>query len=250
MKGMNNMRKLNVYDVVSVTSPRSRLLEVEQAENILNEDYKVAENTLKTDCYLYDGVQNILSKRNQALIEVKEELQTEVKKSQAGIFIFGKIVHFKDINVEKAVREELEVYNRPIIKQDMREIKQLCIEGVYSLEGLQYAKNIEYLSLSWTDIFSEAESDRESAIIFSLIRPSLKNLVITHSVINQFTALSVLYNLENLNLSQNYGNYFDFSTFGLLTKVNQLVISENSISPKIKSYLNKHPELLEHIDIL
>lgn len=246
-KGMISMKKLNIYDDVSVTSPRIRLEEVTTAKKVLRKDFKCAEELADTKCVKMGGLQNILEQRETALDNFKAELLEEIKVSHGGLLTFGKIVHFKDAQLERAIREELNIYDRPVTKIDMRRIKKLFVEGCYSIEGLQYADNIEELSLTWTDIFTDIESDRDTAIIFSIIRSTLKKLSISHSVIKKYTALSALYNLEKLSIISNYSDYLDFSFFGLLTKIDHLEISKKCISPKIEDFLNKNPELQKGI---
>ncbi|MBQ0139651.1 MAG: hypothetical protein KBT36_10160 [Kurthia sp.] len=244
------MRKLNVYDVVSVTSVHERLLELDYAEKILQQDFEAADRDWPKKCHIVADVTSILQKRKNALDIYRKELMEELKHAQVGLLDFGEVVHFQDMNVEKAVKKELNISNRQVTKSDMHQLKSLSIEGAFSLEGLQYADAIEDLSLTWSDIFTDQESDTESAIIFSIIRPTLKRFFVSHSVIKKYTSLSVLHNLEYLHLEANYGEQFDFATFGLLTKVEKLVVSNNCLSIPIKKHLAIHPELLDLIEVI
>lgn len=239
------MKKLNMYDIVPVTPPKARLEELLIAEEVLECDYEIIEELHDLDENMYEGVLNILKQRKELLADFKSELAEEMKVTQSNARIFEEIVNFKDLEVEQAVRGELDIFDRPITKNDMRAIKKIFIEGCHSLEGLQYAENIEELCLTWTDIFTDIESDRDTAIIFSIIRPSLKKIKISHSVISKYTALSVLKNLKSISVTSNYSGYFDFAIFGLLRKMERLIISEKSVSPKVKVCLNENPQFKE-----
>lgn len=244
------MRKLNVYDIVPVTSVHERLLELKYAEDILQQDFEATKNDWTKKCYVVADVTTILQKRKQALEQYKKELIYELENTQVALLNIGNIVHFKDLNVEKAVKKELGIFGRQLTTSDMSKLKSLSVEGAYSLEGLQHATAIESLSLTWSDIFTDQESDMESAIIFSLIRSTLKSFFVSHSVIRKYTSLSVLHNLKCIHLEANYGEAFDFATFGLLTKVEKLVVSKNCLSEPVKKYLSIHPEVLEVIEII
>lgn len=244
------MRKLNVYDVVSVTSVHERILELEYAEKILQQDFEVANDEWMEKYHIVADVSSVLQKRKQMLEIYREELMEEFRNTKVGLVDFGEEVHFKDRNVEKAVKKKLNILNRPVNKSDMHDLKSLSVEGAFSLEGLQYAATIEELSLTWSDIFTDQESDMESAIIFSIIRPTLKRFSVSHSVIRKYTSLSILHNLEYLHLEANYGEQLDFKTFGLLTKVKKFVVSKNCLSPAVKKYLDENPKLLACIEVI
>lgn len=244
------MRKLNVYDIVPVTSVHERLMELEYAEEVLQQDFDTTKNDAQEKCSVVSDIETILQKRKQALKIYREELVYELENTKVGLVNFGEVVHFKDLNVEKAVKKELEIEGRQLTKKDMKQLKTLSVEGAYSLEGLQHASAIESLSLTWSDIFTDQESDMESAIIFSLIRPTLKQFFVSHSVIRKYTSLSVLHNLKCIHLEANYGEPFDFATFGLLTSVERFVVSRKCLSEPVKKFLEERPEVLDFIEVI
>lgn len=244
------MRKLNVYDIVPVTSVHERLMELEYAEEVLQQDFDTTKNDAQEKCSVVSDIETILQKRKQALKIYREELVYELENTKVGLVNFGEVVHFKDLNVEKAVKKELEIEGRQLTKKDMKQLKTLSVEGAYSLEGLQHASAIESLSLTWSDIFTDQESDMESAIIFSLIRPTLKQFFVSHSVIRKYTSLSVLHNLKCIHLEANYGEPFDFATFGLLTSVERFVVSRKCLSEPVKKFLEESPEVLDFIEVI
>lgn len=127
----------------------------------------------------------------------------------------------KDKELERVLREALNKPTGEITKNDLEKLKELFIlqEDIYSLEGLQYAKNLTSLSISFASI-SDLSPLRNLTQLVSL---DLRN-----NKIKDIEALSQLVNLEELNLS--YNRIEQINSLANLTKLKRLTLSGNKIS--------------------
>ncbi|MGZ0086895.1 leucine-rich repeat domain-containing protein [Caldibacillus thermoamylovorans] len=154
----------------------------------------------------------------------------------------------KDKELERVLREVLNKPTGEITENDLGRIKELSIlqEDVHSLEGLQYAKNLTSLRISFTSI-SDLSPLRNLTKLVSL---DLRN-----NKIKEIEALSQLVNLEELDLSYNRIEQID--PLATLTKLKKLTLSGNKIS-NIEAFANlKNLQILSlnqnqirHVDAL
>lgn len=114
----------------------------------------------------------------------------------------GDIVEFKCLQLEQVVRAHLGIFSRSITKEDMLGLNALIQEAppfppVASLEGLEYATN-------------------------------LQGLVLPNNEIQDLSPLSCLTKLEEIDLSGN--EISDLLPLAKLTKVKALVLTKNQIT--------------------
>ena len=152
-------------------------------------------------------------------------------------------VEFADINLEKAVREELDIPQRDITEQDMLTLTSFKAVGreIESLDGLEYATNLERLWIkrnAITDISPLAGltdmkmlwlTKNDIADITPLKRLNkLSVLQLRSNNITNLSALGDLTNLEALSLSSN--DITDISPLADLTNLITLSLSSNDIT--------------------
>lgn len=104
-------------------------------------------------------------------------------------------IFFLDKNLEDAIREKLKILSRPITAQDMKELTELNLanRGITRLQGLEYAHNLEKLNISFNDIKD-----------FDVVLPSLKELDISATKIEQISSLEKNPKLEILKAKSLY----------------------------------------------
>ena len=121
--------------------------------------------------------------------------------SAASFFItqtHAQVVDIPDPNLEQAIREALRLPNHtPIVKKDMEELVLLPGEvawrrGITDLTGLEYATNLEGLSLRFNQI-------SDLTPITNLI--NLRTVMLNENPITDLTPLSGLINLRRLGLT-------------------------------------------------
>jgi|GEM_PF-4343900 len=105
-----------------------------------------------------------------------------------------------------------------ITLEDMENLKKLDLQTISSLEGLQYAKNLEYLSIRNCDI-------KDISVLGSLTQ--LNELHIVNCKVSNISALSTLSNLRIVDLKNN--QIQDISSLKGLNEINQLILSGNQI---------------------
>ncbi|MBC1502106.1 LPXTG cell wall anchor domain-containing protein [Listeria weihenstephanensis] len=159
-------------------------------------------------------------------------------------------VIFPDENLESAIRSALEVYSTPITQGKMKQLKGLRIEegrGVSSLEGLQYATNLRFLSAAGSSIGSDIRDITPLANLTSLeflyllgnehlsdintlsTLIGLKTFRGDWCAIQQVPDLTSLKQLELLSLARNQIQRADFAST-LSPSVKELELSFNDIS--------------------
>ena len=112
--------------------------------------------------------------------------------------VFAQVIEVPDPNLERAIREELNLPNHtPITKQDMQQLTRLPGEvawnrGITDLTGLEYATNLEGLSLRFNQI-------SDLTPVANLI--NLRGLMLNENPITDLTPLSGLINLRRLGLT-------------------------------------------------
>lgn len=140
----------------------------------------------------------------------KEDL--EIRKQDA------KIINFKDKNLEQAIKRDL--YATQITRDTLRKVKELCLRdaNIVSLEGLQYAQQLEKLDLSHNKINNITPlKDLEN----------LKNLNLAHNKITSIKEIEELKNIQELRLQDNYIQ--DIKPLMSLENLTVLYISDNSM---------------------
>ncbi|MGD7053925.1 leucine-rich repeat domain-containing protein [Sutcliffiella horikoshii] len=111
----------------------------------------------------------------------------------------GDPITFEDNSLEEEIRYQLEVYDRPVTTGDMESLTTFYApdKGITSLEGMQFAVNLE-------------------------------SLEIPHNAITDLTPMANLTNLTHLSIWEN--NISDISALELLTNLTYLDMDTNNIS--------------------
>ncbi len=165
------------------------------------------------------------------------------------------VVHIPDKNLEKAIREHLNMPSGDITKENMLWLIELVADGyetdghagpikhsngIKDLTGLEYAKNLESLSMNYNDIIDIAPlkglSNLGSLYLdWNMIKnietlsnlTSLKVLALSANGMSDISSLSSLTNLEGLFLGGN--NIYDISPLSNLRNLKTLNIVNNDI---------------------
>lgn len=154
----------------------------------------------------------------------------------------GKVITFKDKNLEKAIKESLGIV-RDVQESDLVDLTNLDLgaASIKDLSGIEKAVNLESLSL-WGNEISDltplsslvklSELDLDDNPISSL-KPlaSLKNLntlFLSNTNINDYSPLNQLVNLNYLFLSSN--GLTSIPNLSKLTKLEYLVLDDNSLT--------------------
>lgn len=154
----------------------------------------------------------------------------------------GKVIHFKDKNLEKAIKEALGLV-RDVQESDMLDVTSLYLgaASIKNLSGIEKAVNLESLSL-WGNEISDltplsslvklTELDLDDNPISSL-KPlaSLKNLIglfLSNRNVKDYSPLNQLVNLNYLFLSSN--GMTAIPNLSSLTKLEFLVLDNNNLS--------------------
>ncbi|MFS0821462.1 leucine-rich repeat domain-containing protein [Bacillus sp. 1P02SD] len=113
----------------------------------------------------------------------------------------GKVIPFKDETLKSVVKRELGIVDREVRASDMNNLYRLnaWTEGIKDLSGLEFAYNLEDLSLSGNEI-----SDISSLAYLS----KLKTVSLNENEITDFKVLEQLPNLQYVTL---FGNGEEFS---------------------------------------
>lgn len=130
------------------------------------------------------------------------------------------IIYFKDKYLENEIKEILGVKGREIFKRDLKGLQSLDLsnKNILLLDGLEYATDLEKLSLQFNDI-------RDISPLSSL--KELKELNLAHNQIAIIEQIGELTNLERLNLGQN--NIVNIVPLANLEKLEHLVLYHNRI---------------------
>ena len=114
------------------------------------------------DKYLYtfesfEVLEEVLNKANAILedrissqLEVNQILE-ELNKAIENLEL-NNIVNIKDKYLKASIKSELKLSNDNITVGDMKKLTKLDVQGAESLDGLQYAKNLESLNIEYNEI--------------------------------------------------------------------------------------------------
>ncbi len=131
----------------------------------------------------------------------------------------AEVIAFADARLEAGIREQLCIPEpTPITGEDMLSLRLLAVGGVADLQGIQYARDLEYLVLGGEDLTSLSP-------ISDLV--NLQTLAITSSHIAEISPLSALLNLDGLFLTGN--DITDIAPLSGLTHLSLLELSDNRI---------------------
>lgn len=132
---------------------------------------------------------------------------------------------FADAALQSAVEAELGI-SYPTL-EDMPSLTQLCVSPYVcgqgpacDLTGLEYASNLQYLDLYWSQCVGDISPLAGLA--------SLTELDLGGNVISDITPLAGLTNLDTLRLASN--DISDISTLANLTQLSWLDLSENPLN--------------------
>lgn len=164
-------------------------------------------------------------------------------------------IKFKDANLEKIIRFNLNNPDRKIHVKDVRGIGYLNLNhcSIVNLEGIEYFKNLRKLDLSYNKISDVTPLTKlnhlDNLIIYnnnisdlsevSKIA-SLRTLDISNNKIVDLSPLVSLHNLKELDLNNN--KIEDISKLNELTGLTSLDISRNDITD-ISSLKGRHYKL-------
>lgn len=125
-----------------------------------------------------------------------------------------------DPHLERAIRKSLEIQDEiPMRPQDLAALTHLVVEhNVMSLQGFEYATNLEFLHLGRTEV-----SDLSPLAKLD----SLRILKLFNNHISDLAPLANLTNLEVLQLQSN--EITNISALGGLTNLKELDLSDNHI---------------------
>ncbi|WP_239257223.1 leucine-rich repeat domain-containing protein [Listeria ilorinensis] len=137
-------------------------------------------------------------------------------------------VEIPDVQLKEAIANELDkTAGEAITEDDMKQLKELKIYSyssatdIQSLEGIQYASNLEKLIVS-----NSATSELSDLSVISNLT-SLKVLTISSASVSDISPLANLVNLENLQLNEN--KIEDISVLANCQKLRYLNLSDNLI---------------------
>lgn len=153
------------------------------------------------------------------------------------------VVTFKDINLERAIRSEINKPSGDIYKSDVERILSLhpYDEGIQDISGIENLTNLQFLDLSQSKISDISElksltklqtlllSDNEISDISPLQNlTDLKRLDLDYNRISDITPLQYLSDLNELSLKNN--RITNITKLKWLTNLKTLYLSQNQIS--------------------
>jgi len=131
-------------------------------------------------------------------------------------------VIFKDINLEKAVRKNINKPTGILYSNDVEPITSLSVTGIEMVEdisGIESLTNLTMLGLG---------NNKISDISALKGLNKLETLFLTNNKITDINALKELINLQTLHLSQNHIK--DISALSCLTNLTFVLLNENQIN--------------------
>ena len=154
-------------------------------------------------------------------------------------------VFFTDPNLEAAIREALDVFERPIYPSDLEGLTYLdaSVRGISDLTGLEHCTDLTDLSLSYnqiddvsplvglinlTRLWLEGNQIIDVSPLANLT--TLTELFLGRNQISDISALADLTNLTFLHLGKGRNQISDISPIANLTKLTHLNLGGNQIS--------------------
>ncbi|WP_243388159.1 leucine-rich repeat domain-containing protein [Bacillus kexueae] len=161
-------------------------------------------------------------------------------------------VQFTDANLEYAIREELNIFNRDLTTEDLKGLNYLNAQGygIEDLTGLEHAVNLQDLDLSNNNIVDITPiAGLTSLTWLSLwnnqiqdLKPleNLKNLVYLDLDENRFEDISVLENLSNLEILWLSGNeIYDLQVLMSLSNLTDLYVWDIPLSEETSQLIEQ-----------
>ena len=131
------------------TSLEELVLSVNEYDKYLYtfESFEVLEEVLnKANAILEDRISSQLE-----VNQILEELNKAIENLELDLEL-NNIVNIKDKYLKASIKSELKLSNDNIIVGDMKKLTKLDVQGAESLDGLQYAKNLESLNIEYNEI--------------------------------------------------------------------------------------------------
>lgn len=131
------------------TSLEELVLSVNEYDKYLYtfESFKVLEEVLnKANAILEDRISSQLE-----VNQILEELNKAIENLELDLEL-NNIVNIKDKYLKASIKSELKLSNDNITVGDMKKLTKLDVQGAESLDGLQYAKNLESLNIEYNEI--------------------------------------------------------------------------------------------------
>jgi len=129
-------------------------------------------------------------------------------------------INFADQNLEEALREVLNKPEEPILESDMLDLAKLDLNDkkIVSLEGLEYAENLERLDLANNQL-------SDISVLEYLVK--LKKLQLEGNQIDDISALGTLVDLEEIFIARN--KITDINVLSTLEKLTVLDLEDNQL---------------------
>ena len=116
-------------------------------ESYTEESFKIFEEVLnKANTMLEDKISS-----QEEVNSMIEELNTAIENLEENTDL-NEVVNIKDKNLKSSIKKELNLSSDVITVGDMQNLTKLNVQGASSLEGLQYAKNLESLNIEYNEI--------------------------------------------------------------------------------------------------
>ena len=131
------------------TSLEELVLSVNEYDKYLYtfESFEVLEEVLnKANAILEDRISSQLE-----VNQILEELNKAIENLELDLEL-NNIVNIKDKYLKASIKSELKLSNDNITVGDMKKLTKLDVQGAESLDGLQYAKNLESLNIEYNEI--------------------------------------------------------------------------------------------------
>lgn len=131
------------------TSLEELVLSVNEYDKYLYtfESFEVLEEVLnKANAILEDRISSQLE-----VNQILEELNKAIENLELDLEL-NNIVNIKDKYLNASIKSELKLSNDNITVGDMKKLTKLDVQGAESLDGLQYAKNLESLNIEYNEI--------------------------------------------------------------------------------------------------
>ena len=131
------------------TSLEELVLSVNEYDKYLYtfESFEVLEEVLnKANAILEDRISSKLE-----VNQILEELNKAIENLELDLEL-NNIVNIKDKYLKASIKSELKLSNDNITVGDMKKLTKLDVQGAESLDGLQYAKNLESLNIEYNEI--------------------------------------------------------------------------------------------------